>query len=167
VGSARFTLWLLLGASGLVLLIACANVANLLLARAGSRVREMAVRAALGTNRARIVRQLLVESGILALGGGALGLLLARSTLDALVASLPDVLHRTGPIELAGDVLTFALGVSLLCVVLFGVAPAWHASRADLGAGLADTGRSQVEAGSRGCGTRSWSVRWVSRSCWP
>jgi predicted permease len=132
VGDTRPKLLLLLGAVGLVLLIACANVANLMLARAASRQREMALRTALGADSRRLVRQLLTESGVLASLSGMLGVIFAAAGLHALKLALPPDTPRLENIALHSGVLLFAAGVSLLAGVLSGLAPAWNAASSDL-----------------------------------
>jgi predicted permease len=126
------TLWLLLGAVSLVLLIACANVANLLLARAVSREREFAMRAALGAKQSRLVRQCLTESAVLALSGGAIGILIAVAGIKPFVAFWPGSLPRAQEVQLDCRVLLFALGVSLVSGLLFGLAPALRVPARDL-----------------------------------
>ncbi|HWE24612.1 MAG TPA: ABC transporter permease, partial [Myxococcales bacterium] len=132
VGPIKPALQALLGAVVLVLLIACANVASMLLARGAARQRELAIRAALGSGRGRIVRQLLTEALLLALAGGALGVLLSAWALDALVALAPRSIPRLDEVRLSGPVLAFALGISIAAGVIAGLVPAFHASRPDL-----------------------------------
>jgi len=132
VADVRSMLWMLFGVVGFVLLIACANVASLLLARARSRTHEFAVRAALGAGRGRLIGQLLVESVVLAFGGGAIGVLLAKWSLSGIIGMTALDLPRVGEIRLDGMVLGFALVLSLATGLLFGLAPSLGASRPDL-----------------------------------
>jgi putative ABC transport system permease protein len=148
VGDVGPTLWILFGAVAFVLLIACANVANLLLARAGAREKEIAVRTSLGASPSRIVRQLLTESVLLALVGGLLGLALAYWGTSALVKLAPVDLPRAQEISLDWRVLAFTLCVSVLTGLLFGLAPALGSIRADLNSILKTSGRST--SGHRG-----------------
>ena len=141
----RLGLWLMMGAVGVVLLIACVNIANLLLAWGTARQKEIAVRAAQGATRARIFRQFLIESLSLALMGGALGILLAEGILRGVMSLMPrnqlGIPYEADP-QLNIPVLLFTLGATLLCGVLFGCAPAWHAARQNISDMLKEGGRS-------------------------
>jgi putative ABC transport system permease protein len=143
VGKIRRPLLTFAAAVAIVLLIACANVTNLLLARASGRQREMAVRAALGASRRRLIRQLLTESVVLSLAGGALGIALSRWAVSGLLALAPDGrIPRVEMIRVDGWVLTFALGASLLTAMLFGLAPAVTLSRRRFAGTLLPGGRT-------------------------
>ena len=149
LGDVRATLLTLLGAVCCVLLIACANVANLLLARSGTRQKEMALRTSLGASPWTLAAQLLTESVVLALAGGLLGLALAYAAIKALMLFGPASLPRMQEISIDWRVLVFTLGASVATGILFGLAPAWAALRQDLNSTLRQSGRGTVGGGSK------------------
>jgi predicted permease len=140
VGGASRAIWVLQASVGFVLLIACANLANLLLARAETRHREFAVRTALGAGRGRLLRQFMTEGVVLAVAGGALGLLLAQAGVRAILAAYPNSLPRTGEVAVDPVVLLFTLGVSVATGLVFGLAPLMHTRVAGLAAALKEGG---------------------------
>jgi predicted permease len=147
VGQIRPALLVLLGAVAFVLLIACANVANLLLAKAAGRQREIAIRASLGAGRTRIVMQMLTESVLLSIAGGAVGLLLAYGAFNGLLALAPANLPRLSEAGLNAAVVWASLGLSVITGIVFGFAPAWYASKTDV--------HSLLKEGARGASARS------------
>jgi predicted permease len=149
VGDVRTALLVLLGAVGLVLLIACANIANLLLTRATSRSKEIAVRSALGAGRSRIIRQLLSETAVLGLLGGVIGIALAYWGVRALSSLLPDNLPRMNAIRVDNFVLIFALVLSAIASVAFGMVPALFASKSDIQSSLREGGGRAGESVNR------------------
>jgi predicted permease len=157
VGDVRRALLVLLGSVALVLLIACANVANLLLTRATSRQKEVAIRTALGARWQRLMRQLLMESVLLSVIGGAVGLLIAEASLLVVRTVNPGNVPRLDVIAIDGAVLGFTFGVSVLTGIVFGLAPAVRAARADLNAGLKAGGRNTK--GEGGLGSSRYRLR--------
>ena len=163
---------MLLGAVGFVLLIACANVANLLLSRGSSRAREIGVRLALGAPRARVVRQLLTESLVLACAGGAVGLLVGMWGLSALVAMAPGDITSLAGVRMAPQVLAFAITLSLLTGVCFGLAPALQASGQSPAPALKEGARGAIGGAGRRIRqglvvprSRSPSSCWLAAAC--
>jgi putative ABC transport system permease protein len=149
VGNFRLAFLVLLAAVGLVLLIACANLANLVLAKASTRYREMAIRLALGATRGRLVRQLLTENILLALLGGFLGLVLTKPALNSIIALSPSSLPRAGEIDLDARVLLFTLLISLLSGVFFGLVPTFRISKVSFTEELKGSGKGASEGGRR------------------
>ncbi len=145
----RAALLLLLGAVGFVLLIACANIANLFLARAAARQKEFSIRATLGAAKGRLLRQLLTESLMFSLAGGGLGLLVANWSIGPLLHFAPPDVPRLAETQIDVRVLLFTFGISIATGVLFGLAPAFHALRRDLGGSLKETGASVTSTRSR------------------
>ncbi len=152
VGNVQPFLMILLGAVGFVLLIACVNVANLQLSRSTTRAREFAIRAALGASQSRVIRQLLTESILLALAGGALGLCLASWGTQAALRALPETLPRAQDVGLDGRVLIFTLAASMVAGVIFGLVPALKTSRPNLQSTLKESGRGASGARHRAQG---------------
>ncbi|HEU4836107.1 MAG TPA: ABC transporter permease [Pyrinomonadaceae bacterium] len=149
VGETRQSLFILFAAVGFVLLIACANFANLLLARAAERQREFVIRGALGAGRWRLMRQLLIESLLLSLAGGVTAIVLAFWGTNLLVSFKPENLPRLSEIGVDGRVLVFTLGISILTGLIFGLVPAWAASRGRVGDALKEGGRSATAGSAR------------------
>jgi putative ABC transport system permease protein len=151
VGKFRTTLYIVLAAVGLLLLIGCGNVANLMLARATGREKEFAIRAALGASRWRLIRQLLVESVILAVGGAGIGILFAWGGLKSLVAAMPEqIIPAESVIRLNAPVLMFTLCVAMLTALVFGLVPALQAARRDLNDPLRESGKGTSSGGRQG-----------------
>ena len=150
VGPARGPLMAFLAAVALLLLIACVNVANLFLARTMERAREMSLRAALGANRLRLIRQLIAEAGVVAVGGAAAGIALAYLAIRGFRQFAPEGLPRLSDVGLNLPVAVFAVGITAVVTLMTGLFPAWQASRADLRAGLGDGGRTTTGSGRLG-----------------
>jgi putative ABC transport system permease protein len=157
VGSSSRALEIMLGAVGLVLLLVCVNIANLMLVRGSERAREFAVRSALGAGRSRLVRQLLIESLTLAIAGALAGLLVARLAMSAIVALGSGTIPRLATLSLDPRLLAFSLAVATVCALLFGLAPAIRAARAQPAAALRDQSRSAT-GDRRSLHTREWLV---------
>lgn len=149
IGNVREALLILFGAVGFVLLIACANVASLLLARLAARRKEVAIRAALGAGRIRLVRQFLTEGLLLSLAGGSIGVALAAFGTDLILKLVPLEIPRLSQTSLDRDVLLFTLMISIVTALVFGLAPAWQATRGDLNRSLREGGRSSSSAEGR------------------
>ena len=149
-GRSRQGLLMLMSAVGAILLIVCVNIANLLLARATGRGREFAVRAAIGASTARLLRQMLTESFLISLLGGALGLVIASASLKLILANAPADLPRLSEIRLDGRVLGIAFALTLVSAAIFGLIPAWRSSRIDPQSGLRSGGRSATETRQSG-----------------
>jgi len=149
IGDVRPALLVLFGAVGLVLLIACANFATLLMARALARQRELMIRAALGARKGRLVRQRLTESTVLGLAGGAAGLIAAKAGITILLALKPEALRHFPAIHMDARVFIFVFAISLLTGLLFGLQPAWSASRCDIGEALRENSRTTTTGVSR------------------
>ena len=162
VGNIRQTLFVLFGAVGVVLLIACANVANLLLARSSIRAREMVVRAAVGASRGRLVRQLLTESAVLGIAAAALGAWFARLATAALLSNAPASLPRATQVEVDIVALGFALVIALAASLLFGLAPALQVSRVQLGEGLRQSGKGSAAGGRTGLARSAFVIAEVA-----
>ena len=172
-GDARTPLLILLGAVGCVLLIVIANVANLLMARATIRARELAIRAAVGANRRTLIRQLMTESLVIAVVGGGLGVLFAFWGVDLILSLEPGEVPRVAEISVDATALLFALGLSVLTGMLFGVGPAWQASRPELQSTLKDAtrgtdGRGDSSTRTNGsCSRRGRALAGAAGRCWP
>ena len=152
LGDVRLALLVLMAAATLVLLIAAVNVANLMLVRSAARVKEMSLRTALGASRSRIIRQLLTESTLLALTGGALGTLLAVVGVRVLLKIAPDTIPRLSQVAIDGRVLGWTALVSVVTGLLFGLAPKWQTTRLSLEEALKESGRATTES----TGKRRW-----------